>query len=126
MNPGVYTFEAKLEKHVTATEKQTVIIGQPLNIKLSPTPKTGNLKIMTTPFEATIKMGGKEIGKTPLTLKNQLIGDYKVELSLEGYATTYEKATISIFYYHILAAAWNHRRIFIWQGLSFWLGKRKG
>ncbi len=95
LNPGVYTFEAKLEKYTTATEKQTVIVGQPLNVKLSPTPKTGNLKIMTTPFEATIKIDGKELGKTPLTLKNQLIGDYTVELSLPGYATAYEKVTIT-------------------------------
>ena len=94
LNPGVYTFEAKLEKYNTATEKQTVFVGQPLNVKLSPTPKTGNLKIMTTPFEATIKIDGKDIGKTPLTLKNHLIGDYTVELSLTGYATTYEKVTI--------------------------------
>ncbi len=95
LNPGVYTFEAKLEKYTTATEKQTVIIGQPLNVKLNPTPKTGNLKIMTTPFDATIKIDGKELGKTPLTLKNQLIGDYTVELSLPGYATAYEKVTIT-------------------------------
>jgi len=94
LNPGVYTFEARLDKYVTATEKQTVIVGQPLNINLSPTPKTGNLKIMTTPFEATIKIDGKEIGKTPITLRNQLIGDYTIELSLEGYATAYEKTTI--------------------------------
>ena len=94
LNPGVYTFEAKLEKYTTATEKQTVIIGQPLNVKMSPTPKTGNLKIMTTPFDATIKIDGKDLGKTPLTLKNYLIGDYTVELSLTGYATTYQKVTI--------------------------------
>ena len=94
LNPGIYTFEGKLDKHLTATEKQTVIVGQPLNIKLSPTPRTGNLKIMTTPFEANIKIVGKEMGKTPVTLKNQLIGDYTVELSMTGYATAYEKATI--------------------------------
>lgn len=50
LNPGVYTFEARLEKHNTATEKQTVTVGQPLNIKLTPTPKTGNLKIMSIPL----------------------------------------------------------------------------
>jgi len=94
LNPGVYTFEAKLDKYNTDIDKQAVIIGQPLDIKLSPKPKTGNLKIMTTPFEATIKIDGKELGKTPITLKNLLIGDYKVELSLEGYTTTFEKITV--------------------------------
>ena len=95
LNPGVYTFEAKLDKHLTATETQTVIIGRPLNVKLSPTPRTGALKIMTTPFEATIRIAGKEMGKTPVLLKNQMIGDYTVELSLTGYATAYEKVTIA-------------------------------
>ena len=94
LNPGVYTFEARLEKHSTAIEKQTVIVGQPLTVKLTPTPKTGNLRIMTTPFEATIIINGKEMGKTPITLKNQLIGEYTVELSLAGYAVSVEKATV--------------------------------
>ena len=82
LNPGVYTFEARLDKHLTATEMRTVIVGQPLNVTLSPTPRTGTLKIMTTPFEATVRIAGKEMGKTPVLLKNQLIGDYTVELSL--------------------------------------------
>ena len=95
LNPGVYTFEAKLDKHFTATEKQTVTVGQPLNVKLNPIPKTGNLKIVTAPYDATIKIDGKDCGKTPVTLKNFLIGDYTVELSLPGYATSYEKTTIT-------------------------------
>jgi formylglycine-generating enzyme required for sulfatase activity len=95
LNPGIYTFEGKLDKYNTATEKQTVTIGQPLNLKLSPTPKTGNLKIMSTPFEASIKINGKDYGTTPNTLKNLLIGEYTVELSLAGYATSYEKVTIA-------------------------------
>ncbi len=95
LNPGVYTFEAKLEKYTTATEKQTVIVGQPLNIKLSPVPRTGNIKVMSSPFEATIKINGKDMGQTPFTLKNLLIGDYTVELSLTGYANAYEKVTVT-------------------------------
>jgi len=95
LNPGVYTFEARLDKYLTATEKQTVTVGEPLNVNLNPTPKTGNLKIITLPFEATIKINGEEKGKTPLTLKNQLIGDYTFEISLEGYTTAFEKTTIS-------------------------------
>jgi formylglycine-generating enzyme required for sulfatase activity len=95
LNPGVYTFEAKLDKHITASEMQTVIVGKPLNIKLTPTPRTGTLKIITTPFDAVIKIGGKEMGKSPVLLRNQLIGDYNVELSLPGYATMCEKTTIT-------------------------------
>jgi formylglycine-generating enzyme required for sulfatase activity len=95
LNPGIYTFEAKLDKHQTAIEKQTVTIGQPINLTLRPIPITGNLKVMSTPFEATIKLNGKEMGQTPVTLKNILIGDYTIELSLAGYATAIENATIT-------------------------------
>jgi uncharacterized protein (TIGR02145 family) len=95
LNPGVYTFEAKLDKHTTATEKQTVNIGQPLEIKLNPTPRLGMLKVMTTPFEANISINGKNYGTTPATIKELLIGDYTIELSLSGYATAIEKTTIT-------------------------------
>ena len=95
LNPGVYTFEAKLDKHTTATEKQTVNIGQPLEIKLNPTPRIGMLKVMTTPFEANISINGKNYGTTPTSIKDLLIGDYTVELSLSGYATAIEKTTIT-------------------------------
>ncbi len=95
LNPGIYTFEAKLDKYISSTEKQAVIVGQPLNIILKPTPRTGNLKIMTTPIEVNIRINDKEMGKTPITLKNQLIGDYTVELSMHDYVTTYEKSTIT-------------------------------
>jgi TonB family protein len=95
LNPGIYTFEAKLDKHQSAIEKQTVTIGQPINLTLRPTPKTGNLKVMSAPFEATIKIDGKEMGQTPVTLKNLLIGDYSIEISLPGYATAIEKVTIT-------------------------------
>jgi uncharacterized protein (TIGR02145 family) len=95
LNPSVYTFEAKLDKHTTATEKQTVNIGQPLTLKLSPSPRLGMLKIISTPFYAIIKINGKSYGTTPTTIKDLLIGDYTVELSLTGYATALEKATIT-------------------------------
>lgn len=95
LNPGVYTFEARLEKYTTATEQQTVIVGHPLNVNLTPTPKTGSLKIITTPYNATIKIDGKDVGKSPITIKNKLIGDYSVELSLQGYATSNQKVTIT-------------------------------
>jgi formylglycine-generating enzyme required for sulfatase activity len=94
LNPGVYTFEARLDKYITITEKHTVIVGQPLAVILNPTPRTGNLKIVTIPYSATIKINGKQMGFTPITLKNHLIGDYTVELSLPGYATVYEKTII--------------------------------
>jgi len=82
LSPGIYTFEARLDRYASTFEKQTVMIGQPLNLTLRPTTRLGNLKVMSTPFEADITLDGKPVGKSPMTLKNVLIGDHKVELSL--------------------------------------------
>ncbi len=95
LNPGVYTFEAKLDKHRPAMRKSTVAVGTPLNVALKPEPITGTLRIITNPFDATVKLNGKEVGKTPLTLKDLLIGDYTAEITLAGHATATEKVTIA-------------------------------
>ncbi len=94
LTPGIYTFEAKLDKHTTATEKRTVNVGEPLELTLQPIPKTGTLKVISSPLEASIKLDGKDMGQTPVTLKNLLIGEYTVELSLTGYAKAIEKTTV--------------------------------
>ncbi|HWQ40985.1 MAG TPA: SUMF1/EgtB/PvdO family nonheme iron enzyme [Desulfosporosinus sp.] len=93
--PGLYNFEARLDKHISATEQRTVVIGQPLELTLQPIPRTGSLNIMSNPIEATIRISGKDYGTTPNTIKNLLIGDYTVELSLPGYATAFEKVSIT-------------------------------
>jgi formylglycine-generating enzyme required for sulfatase activity len=93
--PGLYNFEARLDKHISATEQRTVVIGQPLELTLQPIPRTGSLNVMSNPIEATIRISGKDYGTTPNTIKNLLIGDYTVELSLPGYATAFEKVSIT-------------------------------
>ena len=94
LNMGIYTFEAKLEKHTTAIEKQILNIGQTINLKLNPSPLTGAVKVISSPLDATIKIDGKVIGKTPLTIKNLLIGEYTLEISHNDYAYALEKLTI--------------------------------
>ncbi|MEI6053328.1 MAG: PEGA domain-containing protein, partial [Opitutaceae bacterium] len=94
LTPAVYSFEAKLDKYKTAFEKQTVETGIPVNLTLRPKPRTGNLKVISTPFEAFIKLNGKEMGQTPKTINSLLIGDYNVELSLPGYAPYIGKQTV--------------------------------
>ena len=85
LSPGVYTFEGKLDKHTTALIKQTVIVGVPLEIKLTPESITGSLKIMTTPIDASITLNGKDYGTTPTTITNLLIGQYNLALEKTGY-----------------------------------------
>ena len=92
---GLYNFEARLDKHISAIEQRTVVIGQPQELTLQPIPLTGSLNVMSNPIEATIRISGKDYGTTPNTIKNLLIGDYTVELSLPGYATAFEKVNIT-------------------------------
>ncbi len=87
LNPGVYTFEGKLDNHQVAIEKQTVNKGVPLQIKLVPVPITGTLKIMSNPFDATISLNGKSYGTTPTTINNLLIGSYNIKIEKPGHSS---------------------------------------
>ena len=93
--PGIYNFEARKEKYTSATEKREVISGQPITIALQPIAKTGTLKVMTTPTDATINLGGENKGTAPATLRNLLVGDYALTISLSGYNTISKSITIS-------------------------------
>jgi hypothetical protein len=92
---GVYTFEARKEKHSPASERKALVVGDTLTIRLLPQPRYGMLKIISNPIDANIFVDGKLVGQTPLTLKNQLIGEYKVELSKPGFPSKSEKVTIN-------------------------------
>jgi formylglycine-generating enzyme required for sulfatase activity len=93
--PGIYLFEARKEKHTTASEKREVITGQPLSLTLQTIPKTGLLKVITTPTDATILLDGVNKGAAPATLKNLLVGDYSLTLTLPNYATITKTITIA-------------------------------
>ena len=93
--PGIYNFEARKEKYTSASEKREVVSGQPITITLQPVAKTGILKVMTTPTDATITLGGENKGTAPATLRNLLVGDYTLALSLPGYTTTTKTITIA-------------------------------
>lgn len=95
LNPAVYTFEARLDKHTTATEKQTVVMGKPLIISLKPSPKVGSLKIISTPLDAEITLNGKSYGITPITIKDLLIGDYNLTISKLGHASVVKTINIA-------------------------------
>ena len=93
--PGIYNFEARKEKYTSATEKREVVSGLPITITLQPIAKTGILKVMTTPTDATITLNGENKGTAPATLRNLLVGDYTLTISLPGYATTTKTITIA-------------------------------
>ena len=95
LDAGIYSVEARKEKHITHKKDIEVKAGEKLNIQLNPTPQYGKLDIITTPPIAIITINGKNYGTTPNTVKDLLIGDYSLSLSKEGLETI--NKTVSIY-----------------------------
>lgn len=88
LNAGTYLVEVRREYHRSTKQTLTVSAGENRTLALgSPVPIYGMLNITSTPGDALIKLNGKEYGRTPVLLKDILIGLYTLELSKEGYAT---------------------------------------
>ena len=59
-----------------------------------PKPTTGTLTVSSTPSGAAVKIGGKYMGETPLTLERQKPGEYSVTFSAEGYDSQTKSVTV--------------------------------
>jgi hypothetical protein len=94
LNPGVYTFESKMDKYYLLTEKRNIIAGQATEVSFDLKPITGTLKIQTIPFDAKVTLNGVDKGTAPLNIKDLLIGDYTLTLSREGYSVINKPITI--------------------------------
>ena len=94
LNPGVYTIEGKRDKFITNPVKQTITIGEPVEITLYPKPITGSLKVITNPIDVTINVDGKNHGTTPVTIPGLLVGEYKLTLEKPGYGTVVKQVVI--------------------------------
>ncbi|MDM8551928.1 DUF1566 domain-containing protein, partial [Desulfobacterales bacterium HSG2] len=60
----------------------SAVIEQPAP---APVPKTGGLRVRTTPSGATIRINGRKKGRSPLALDNLKPGTVRIHASLEGY-----------------------------------------
>ena len=56
---------------------------------------TGTLSITSSPSGAVVKVDGKNIGNTPLTLERQKPGTHSVTFSAEGYETQTKSVTVT-------------------------------
>ena len=91
---GFCDFEARLAHHYSVTKQIQVIAGKSQEISLNPIPKYGSLDILSTPYNATITIDNKVVGKTPFTLDRILEGEHVVIISLDNYQQ--EKRTVVI------------------------------
>jgi len=92
---GVYSLEARLDKHRPAKQDIELVVGDNKTISLQPTPIYGSLDVMTEPSGASIIIDGKNYGTTPNTLNKILVGDYTVQLKMDGYAQVNKKINIT-------------------------------
>ena len=95
LNPGVYSLEARLDKHHPAKQDIELAAGDVKTLNLQPAPIYGSLDIITTPVGATISINGKDYGTTPNTIKNLLIGEYNIQLSKIGFASLNKTVSIT-------------------------------
>lgn len=86
LKAGRYEVECRMEKHKSTFKTITVIADNAQDILLeSPKPITGSLAITSTPFNAEIRIDGQDVGITPKTVTDLLIGQHTVELSLKNH-----------------------------------------
>ena len=86
LTAGDYIIECKKESHNPTVQEIKVEANADKEIKLeSPTPRTGLLSITSTPQGATIKIDGKDMGKTPNLFHDVLIGKRKIEITKQNY-----------------------------------------
>jgi len=95
LGAGVYSLEARMDKHRTDLQDVELVVGASKEINLEPTPLYGSLDVMTTPPGANIVIDGIDCGNTPNTVNKLLIGDYQLKLSLNGYKTIHKTITVS-------------------------------
>ena len=91
---GTHFIEAKKDKHTNATKTIDVKIETKESYTLEPKPKTGTLSVNTTPIEAELYVDDILKGKTPMFVRNLLIGEYTVQLKMTGYDPVNKKVTI--------------------------------
>lgn len=94
---GEYHFEAQRVNHEPSYKDVTVTdINTPLDIRISaPVPITGSLAVESTPPGATISIDGKEMGVTPRSFHDVIIGAHRVTLSKTGYQSSTVDVTVT-------------------------------
>jgi len=95
LNKGMHVIEAKHAKYYEQSRSITIIEGENQELKIDLKPRTGVLSVRTFPPKADIMIDGEEQGQSPKFIKDLIIGQYRVELAMEGYARHMENVTIT-------------------------------
>ncbi len=97
LGKGTYKIECKQDDHETkviSKEITAAMNGQTI-ILPAPQPFYGSLNIESTPIGATIQLDSKEVGKTPKSMNEILVGRHEIKLTKEGFKPYTEMVTIA-------------------------------
>lgn len=94
LEPGFYNIEVQLASHKSVKQQVEVKTNQTETIKIEPTPIYGSLDVLSVPYDATVLIDGKEVGKTPLSRSDVLVGERKVEVVKKGCAPVEKMITM--------------------------------
>ncbi len=95
LNTGTYAVEIRTDGYEVAKQNIEVEAEVPLSVTLeTPIPIYGMLKINSTPFDAVVKLDGKEVGRTPWQNNKVLACSHTLEVVSEGYDSYSETFTL--------------------------------
>lgn len=84
---GSHRIECRKDGHETSarTLKVTSAMNGQTIALTAPKPIYGTLSVQSIPIGATIYVDGEQVGKTPMTINNVIVGARNVEVKLTGY-----------------------------------------
>lgn len=96
LEPGSYTVETRKDNHhkqskvvqITTTKKAEVFELD------APVPIMGVLSITSSPSNASIKLDGEDVGRTPKTINHILVGKHVVQFSAPNFKTEAREVTV--------------------------------
>ena len=96
LEAGNYTVECRMKNHRPSMAKHTITDNMSgLTITLDkPTPITGRLMVSSTPSLAKLFIDGEQVGETPKTISQIIIGEHTVRIEKAGCAPVSKTVTI--------------------------------
>jgi hypothetical protein len=95
LQSGYHTVEAKRHNYYPEKKDIEVLPGVDQTVNIDFRPISGSLSLITDPPGAEIVINGTIYGYTPKVIRELIIGDYEVSLSLNDYEAVTKNITIS-------------------------------
>ena len=97
LGSGSYKIECKQANHEPSliTQEITPNMGGQIITLPEPTPIYGSLLVESTPSFSRLFIDGKDMGTTPKSINELLIGQHQIKLTKEGYSDYTETVTIA-------------------------------